>query len=195
MGKLVAIYARVSSGSQSTEMQLRDLRRFAEQRGFRLAQEYVDEGISGTKDSRPALNNLMSAIRKRQYDAVLVWRFDRWARSTRHLIDTLLEFKSLNVEFISYQENLDTGSPLGQAMFTIIAALGQLERDILIQRVRSGIENARARGKRLGRPRVQNNERVIQMRLNGRSIRQISNELGIPKSTVAVILSRNPPPK
>jgi DNA invertase Pin-like site-specific DNA recombinase len=182
--KRVAIYARVSTGQQSAEMQLRDLRRFAEQRGFQIEKEFVDEGFSGSRDSRPGLNALMEACRKRHYDAVLVWRFDRWARSTKHLIETLMEFKSLGVEFLSYQENLDTGSPMGQAMFTIIAALGQLERDIIIQRVKSGLENARAKGKRLGRPKVRDDAQIRLMRAQGLSIRRIAKQVGL--STTAV---------
>ncbi len=191
--KRVAIYARVSTHEQSAEMQLRDLRRYAEQRGMLVLKEYIDQGVSGTKDSRPALNALVDATRKRHYDAVLVWRFDRWARSTRHLIESLMDFKNLGVEFLSYQENLDTGSPLGQAMFTIIAALAQLERDIIVQRVKSGLANAKARGKRLGRPLKRDDAQIKALRATGRSVRQIAKELALSKSTVSKALSTNPP--
>ncbi len=113
----------------STDSQLLDLRRYVRERGWDIFREYVDEGISGTKDSRPALNELMNDAKKRRFDVVLVWRFDRFARSTRHLINALEEFKNLRIDFVSYQENIDTSSPLGSAIFTIISAVAQLERE------------------------------------------------------------------
>jgi len=119
----IGIYARVSTKDQSCELQLRDLRTYCAARGFSVVREYVDVGESGAKDSRPQLNELMAAARKRQLDAVLVWRFDRFARSTKHLLLALEEFRSLGVQFISYQENIDTSSPLGQALFTIVSAV------------------------------------------------------------------------
>ena len=123
--KRIAIYARVSTTDQSTDNQLLDLRRYVSDRGWRIFREYCDNGISGTKDSRPALNELMSDAKKRRFDAVLVWRFDRFARSTRHLINALEEFKNLKIDFVSYQENIDTSSPLGGAIFTIISAVAR----------------------------------------------------------------------
>ncbi len=119
----VALYARVSTTEQSTDSQLLDLRRYVRERGWNIFKEYVDEGISGTTDSRPALNELMNDAKKRRFDVVLVWRFDRFARSTRHLINALEEFKNLRIDFVSYQENIDTSSPLGSAIFTIISAV------------------------------------------------------------------------
>jgi len=119
----VAIYARVSTLDQSTDSQLLDLRRYVSERQWNIYQEYCDNGISGTKDSRPALNELMDAARKRKFDMVLVWRFDRFARSTKHLILAMEEFRNLGIDFISYQENIDTSSPLGSAIFTIISAV------------------------------------------------------------------------
>src|ERR1039458_6913682 len=142
-----AIYARVSTKDQSCEMQLRDLRSYCASRGFSHVCEYLDIGESGTKDSRPELNRLMDHARKRQIDAVLVWRFDTFARSTKHLLLALEEFRSKGIQFISYQENMDTGSPLGQALFTIVAAVAQLERDLIRERVNAGIRHARACGK------------------------------------------------
>ncbi len=143
----VAVYARVSTSDQSTESQLLDLRRYVRERGWDIFREYVDEGISGTKDSRPALNELMNDARKRRFDAVLVWRFDRFARSTRHLINALEEFKNLGIDFVSYQENIDTSSPLGSAIFTIISAVAQLEKDIIAERVKAGLRKAVENGK------------------------------------------------
>ncbi len=148
----VAIYARVSTFDQSTETQLLDLRRYATDRGWRIYQEYCDNGVSGTKGSRPALDQLMDEAKKRRFDAVLVWRFDRFARFTKHLILALEEFRNLGIDFLSYQENIDTSSPLGAAIFTIIGAVAQLERDIIVERVRAGLRRARNNGKRLGRP-------------------------------------------
>jgi DNA invertase Pin-like site-specific DNA recombinase len=149
----IGIYARVSTKDQSCEMQLRDLRAYCEARGFDLVREYVDVGQSGAKDSRPELNILMDDARKRQFDAIVVWRFDRFARSTKHLLMALEEFRSLGIQFISYQENIDTSSALGQALFAIVSVVAELERNLIRERVTAGIRNARANGKKLGRPR------------------------------------------
>jgi DNA invertase Pin-like site-specific DNA recombinase len=166
-------------------MQLRDLRAYCAARGFAVTREYIDIGESGAKDSRPELNQLMADARKRQCDAILVWRFDRFARSTKHLLLSLEEFRALGIQFISYQENIDTSSPLGQALFTIIAVVAQLERDLIRERVSAGIRNARARGKQLGRPqRVLDNELILRMKAEGTSLRQISEKLGIGYGTV-----------
>ena len=161
-GKKVAVYARVSTLDQSTDSQLLDLRRYVSDRGWQIYQEYVDEGVSGTKERRPALNELMNDAKKRRFDGVLVWRFDRFARSTKHLILALEEFRNLGIDFVSYQENIDTSSPLGGAIFTIISAVAQLERDIIAERVRAGLRRARANGKQLGRPAVKVNDQDIQ---------------------------------
>ena len=166
-------------------MQLRDLRTYGAARGFDIVGEYVDVGQSGAKDSRPELNKLLDDARKRQFDAVIVWRFDRFARSTRHLLSALEEFRSLGIQFISYQENMDTSSPLGQALFTIVSAVAQLERDLIRERVSAGIRNARENGKKLGRPmRVVDRDRILQMRSEGRSLEQIAEKLGIGYGTV-----------
>lgn len=127
----VGIYARVSTKDQNCELQLSDLRIFCDTRKFTVVREYVDVGESGAKDSRPQLNELMADARKRKLDAVIVWRFDRFARSTKHLLLALEEFRSLGIQFISYHENIDTSSPLGQALFTIVSAVAQLERDLI----------------------------------------------------------------
>ena len=119
----IGIYARVSTKDQSCELQVRDLRSYCAARGFDLAREYVDVGQSGAKGSRPELNNLMDAARKRQFDAIVVWRFDRFARSTKHLLTALEEFRALGIQFISYQENVGTSTALGQALFTIVSAV------------------------------------------------------------------------
>jgi DNA invertase Pin-like site-specific DNA recombinase len=181
----IAIYARVSTKDQSCELQLRDLRAYCAARGFEAAREYVDEGQSGAKDSRPELNKLVDDARKRQFDAIVVWRFDRFARSTKHLLLALEEFRSLGIQFISYQENIDTTSPLGQALFTIVSAVAQLEHDLIRERVSAGIRNARANGKKLGRPKsAVDRERILKLKAEGHSLRQIAAKLGVGYGTV-----------
>src|SRR3984893_6242782 len=161
----IGIYARVSTKDQSCELQVRDLRAYSTARGFELVREYVDVGQSGATDSRPELNKLMDDARKRQFDVLVVWRFDRFARSTKHLLSALEEFRSLGIQFISYQENMDTSSALGQALFTIGRAVAQLERDLIRERVSAGIRNARANGKQLGRPKsAVDCERILKLK-------------------------------
>ena len=182
----VALYARVSTSEQSTDSQLLDLRRYVRERGWHIFKEFVDNGISGTKDSRPALNELMNDAKKRRFDTVLVWRFDRFARSTKHLILALEEFRNLGIDFVSYQENIDTSSPLGSAIFTIISAVAQLERDIIAERVKAGLRRARENGKKLGRPRAEVAKgEICRLHSQGLSLRQIATQLNISKSTVA----------
>ena len=180
-----AIYARVSTKDQNCQLQLRDLRAFCAARKFTIIREYVDIGQSGAKDSRPELNELMADARKRKLDAIIVWRFDRFARSTKHLLLALEEFRSLGIQFISYQENIDTSSPLGQALFTIVAAVAQLERDLIRERVSAGVRHARANGKQLGRPRrIVNKDEIVRLKKQGASLRQIVETLGIGYGTV-----------
>jgi DNA invertase Pin-like site-specific DNA recombinase len=145
----------------------------------------VDEGVSATKDSRPQLNELMNDARKRELDAIIVWRFDRFARSTRHLLSALEEFRSLGVGFISYMENIDTTSALGTAIFTIVAAVAELERNLIVERVQAGINHARARGTKLGRPRQYVDlDRITEMQASGMSLRQIAATLHVGYGTI-----------
>ncbi len=188
----VAIYCRVSTLDQSTDSQLLDLRRYVRERGWTIFKEYCDNGISGTTESRPALNRLMDDAKKRKFDVVLVWRFDRFARSTRHLINALEEFRNLGIDFVSYQENIDTSSPLGSTIFTIISAVAQLERDIIAERVKAGLRRAKNSGKQLGRPRASIDlEKLNRLHSEGRSHRQIAAELGLSHATVGRILRAN----
>ncbi len=189
----VGVYARISTTDkgQDPELQLGPLREHALARGWIIHKEYVDEGISGAKERRPALDQLMGDAKRRLFDAVLVWRFDRFARNTRHLINSLHEFRHLGIAFISFQENLDTSSPMGEAMFAIIGAMAQLERDITRERVKAGVARARARGRQLGRPRkVFHRDQVEQLRAQGLSFRQIGKQLGISPA-LALKLCRN----
>ena len=186
----IAIYARVSTSEQSTDSQLLDLRRYTRERGWTIFREYTDNGVSGSVDSRPALNELMNDAKKRRFDAVLCWRFDRFARSTKHLILALEEFRNLGVDFVSYQENIDTSSPLGSAIFTIISAVAQLERDIIAERVKAGLRRAKENGKKLGRPRVSvDPQQLRELRSKGLSLRAIAKETGVSRTTVSDVLS------
>ena len=133
-------------------MQTRELREFCQRRGWEIAGEYVDRGVSGTKDSRPELNRLMAAAQRRRFDAVLVWKFDRFARSVSHLLRALETFRAFRVEFVSLSEQLDTSTPTGKMVFTVLGAVAELERALIVERVRAGMRNARAKGKRIGRP-------------------------------------------
>ena len=181
--KRVAIYARVTTTDQTCDSQLRDLREYCRARGWDQVTEFVDEGVSGTTDRRPALDELMAVVRKRRVDVVVVAAFDRFGRSVRHLVDTLELFRHLDVEFISLREQIDTGSPLGQAVFTIIAAIAQLERSLLVERVKAGLRRARDQGKHIGRPRLRINPIVLQGVLSRRlPSRVAARELGISQS-------------
>jgi DNA invertase Pin-like site-specific DNA recombinase len=148
----VVLYARVSTNEQDPEVQLEPLRTHAGQRTWDVAEEFVDHGYSGSRESRPALDRLMKAAWKGRFQAVLVWRFDRFARSTKHLIAALHQFRRLNISFVSLTEQFDTSTPIGEAMFTVLGAMAQLERDIVRERVRAGLQRARSNGIRLGRP-------------------------------------------
>jgi DNA invertase Pin-like site-specific DNA recombinase len=188
----VALYTRVSTHDQSVDMQVLDLRQYCNQRGFKIYKEYCDKGVSGTKDRRPALDELMSDARKRKFDTILCWRFDRFARSTKHLITALEEFRHLGIEFISYQENIDTSSPLGKAIFTIVSAIAELERNIIVERIRGGIRRAKEKGRVLGRPKVLDldvNE-LVSLREEGLSLRRIAKKVNVSPATVHKMLSK-----
>jgi len=190
-GKVVGIYARVSTLDQNCEMQLADLRRYAGQR-FGCCQEYVDEGVSGAQRRRPQLDALMRDARRRHFDVVLVWKFDRFARSLKHLIDSLEEFRALGINFVSYTEGVDTTTPSGQLLFHVVGAVAQFERDLIAERVRAGMAHARAMGKRIGRPRaVVDTERVRALRDERMSLRGIAKKLDIPVSRVRRALANS----
>jgi DNA invertase Pin-like site-specific DNA recombinase len=181
-----AIYARISTANagQSPEMQLRELREHAQRRGWEISCEYVDEGISGAKDRRPALDRLMADAHRRKFDIVLVWRFDRFARSVAHLLRALDTFRALGLEFVSLSEALDTSTPAGRMTFTVLGAVAELERSLIAERVKAGLRNARARGVRLGRPKVAADVATIgRLRAQDCSWRSIGRELGIAAET------------
>jgi len=181
-----ALYARVSTANngQDSSMQTRELREYCERRGWKSEGEYVDEGISGTKDSRPELNRLIADAHRRRFDVVVVWRFDRFARSVSHLLRALENFKALGIEFISLSEQVDTTTPMGKMVFTVLGAVAELERSLIAERVKAGLRNARAKGKHLGRPRVTvDAAKVAILRAHGHSWREITEELGISKGS------------
>ena len=182
----VGIYARVSTTNhgQDVGLQTRELRQFAEARGWQVAGEYVESGVSGAKDSRPELNRLMADAHKRRFDIVCVWRFDRFARSVSHLLRALETFRALGIDFVSYSEQMDTSTPAGKMVFTVLGAVAELERSLIVERVRAGLRNARAKGKRLGRPRVAVDvAQIARLRSQGASWRDISKQLSISIGT------------
>jgi DNA invertase Pin-like site-specific DNA recombinase len=150
----VALYSRVSTntGQQSPEMQLWEIREYAERRGWPVVAEYTDHGVSGSKESRPALNRLLIDAHRRRFDTVLVWKLDRFGRSLRHLVNSLAEFEALGIAFVSLRDNLDLSTPSGRLMFQIVGAMAEFERSLIAERVKAGMRNARAKGRRIGRP-------------------------------------------
>ena len=182
---ITAIYARVSTlNGQDPEMQLRELREYCKRRGLTLIDEYVDTGISGAKDRRPQLDRLLTDAHRRRFDSVVVWRFDRFARSVSHLLRALETFRSLGIEFVSLSEQVDTSTPAGKLVFTVLGAVAELERSLIAERVKAGLRNARAKGKRLGRPRSYVDSTEIQrLRAQGASWRAVGAALGVSAAT------------
>lgn len=186
----VALYARVSTKQhgQNPETQLQPLRQFAAQRELEIVDEYVDLGWSGGKERRPQLDRMMADARKKRFDAVMVWRFDRFARSTRHLIQALEEFSKLGIHFSSLSESIDTSTAMGKMVFTIIGAVAEMERALIRERVKAGVERAKREGKRLGRPTVLVDREKIRERLAaGESVSSIARSTGIARATVRAI--------
>ena len=183
----VALYARVSTTGkgQDAELQLAELRSVATQRGWTITSEFCDVGVSGSVAKRPELDRVMALARVGKLDAVAVWRFDRFARSTRHLLTALDEFRSCGVEFISLREQIDTTTPIGKAVFTIVAAVAELERDLIRERVQAGVDRAKAAGKHCGRPSHAFDPRAARALLEqGHAERQVAEMLGVPRSTL-----------
>jgi DNA invertase Pin-like site-specific DNA recombinase len=182
-----AIYARVSTSNngQDPTMQTRELREYCERRGWTVAGEFIDAGVSGSKESRPALNRLLADAKRRKFDAVLVYRYDRFARSLRHLVNALAEFDALGIHFVSLHEGVDTSTPNGRLVFGIFASIAEFERELIRGRVRSGLAAAKARGKRLGRPTVSvDTVRIAALRSSGASWRDIGTQMGMCRETL-----------
>ena len=182
-----ALYARISTvgHGQDAGLQIDELRQVAAQRGWIVSGEFVDVGVSGIVDSRPELNRMMAAARAGKLDLVAVFRFDRFARDTRHLLTALDDLRCLGVDFISLREQVDTSTPMGKAMFTIIAAVAQLERDIIRERVIAGVRRAQAAGKHCGRPRVEMDLRpALALLREGRSLKEAARILQVSRNTL-----------
>jgi DNA invertase Pin-like site-specific DNA recombinase len=179
---------RVSTGDQHPETQLYDLRTLAKQRGYSIVREYADI-ISGAKAKRPGLDRLLADARRGQFDVVLVSAFDRVARSVRHFLEVLDELNHLGIEFVSLRENIDTGGPLGRAMVVIVSAIAELEKSIIVERVRAGMRRARLEGRRVGRaPLAIDREQVVSDRQSGISLTQVAKKHGISRASVCRLM-------
>jgi len=184
----IALYARVSTKDQEPETQLVALREYARARELEVLGEFVDVGISGAKDRRPQLERLMKGAHRREFDAVLVARFDRFARSVRHLVMALDEFNALGIDFISLSESINTSTPMGKMVFTVIGAVAELERSLIRERVIMGLDRAKAQGKKLGRPSVSvDPEEVQRLKQEGLTFTAIGKRLGVSRTTVAKV--------
>ena len=183
--KRVAIYGRVSTEGQSVDMQVSELKEYVVRRGWMLLGEYLDEGVSGSTESRPALNRLMNDARRREFDILLVWKIDRFGRSLKHLVNSLAELESLGIAFVSFRDSLDLSSAAGRLMAQLLGAISEFERSLITERVRAGIRNAKNKGKRLGRPPLAlDNGRIDRLRASGASLRAISQQLGVSLGSV-----------
>jgi len=191
MMKRAALYMRISTKGhgQTTETQAVALRDYAVHRGFEIIEEYRDEGISGSKDSRPALDKLMKDARARHFDVVIVARFDRFARSVSHLLRALEEFSHLGIDFVSLSESIDTSTPMGKMIFTVLGAVAELERNLIKERVHMGISRARKQGKQLGRPKRVFDREKARMMLQSMSVREVARQLGVSRGVVQRALS------
>jgi DNA invertase Pin-like site-specific DNA recombinase len=179
------LYARVSTlNGQHPEMQLSELREYGAHRGWQIVGEYIDQGVSGAKESRPQLNRLMSDAHRRKFDLIAVWKIDRFGRSLKHLVNALADLDSLGVAFVSLRDNIDLSTPSGRLMFQIIGAMAEFERSLIQERVRAGLRNAVARGVRLGRPkRTVDAAEIARLRASGASWREISQQMRIGVGT------------
>jgi len=188
MSKRAALYLRVSTVDQHPETQLHDLRLMAQQRGYEITREYVDR-ISGTRAKRPGLDELLHDACRGRFDVVLVWAFDRMARSVRHFLEVLDELNRSKIEFISFRENVDTGGPLGRALIVIIGAIAELERNLIIERVRAGMRRAKLEGRHIGRrPLDIDAAAVLRHRAHGQSLSQLAKTFNTSRATISRIL-------
>src|SRR3984885_12321462 len=181
-----AIYARVSTNNgQDPHMQTRELKEYCQRRGWEVEGEYVDVGISGATEKRQELDRLLSDAHRRKFDSIVVWKFDRFARSVSHLLRALETFQALGIEFVSLTEGVDTSTPAGKMVFTVLGAVAELERSLICERVRAGLRNARAKGKRLGRPkRGLDVKEITALRAQGLGLRAIAKKLGVGVGTL-----------
>lgn len=186
-----ALYARISTSDhgQDITLQLDDLRQFCRRKGWEIADEYADLGISGAKTSRPELNRLLSDAKRRKFDAVVVWRLDRFGRSLAHLVTSLAEFDALKIAFVSLHESLDLSTPAGRLQFGIISCMAEYERSLIAERVRAGMAHAKGKGKHVGRPHVRASaDEVKTLRAQGFGMSDIAAQLGISQRTAYNLL-------
>jgi DNA invertase Pin-like site-specific DNA recombinase len=178
----VALYGRVSTldKGQDVNLQLNELRDYSERRGWKIAGEFVDNGVSGAKESRPELNRLMADAKKRRFDVIAVWKLDRFGRSLKHLVLTLADLESLGIAFVSIRDGFDLSTPSGRLMFQIIGAMGEFERNLIRERVKAGMAHAKAKGRKLGRSSVYVDLKAVEARrASGESLRAIARDLGV----------------
>jgi len=186
LDRRAVLYSRVSTlhHGQDPEVQSREIREYCQRRGWPLVGEYVDAGISGAKERRPQLDRLIADAHKRKFEVIVVWKFDRFARSVSHLLRALETFRALGIEFVSLSEQIDTSTPTGKMIFTVLGAVAELERSLIAERVRAGLRNAKAKGKRLGRPTKQvNAAHIAALRAQGASWRKVGVCLGVSPAT------------
>lgn len=182
--KRAALYIRISTNDQHSDLQKNELPEYCQFRKWQVVETYNDT-MTGSKDRRPALDQLMADARRGKFDVVVVWKFDRFARSTSHLLRALEEFQTLGIDFVSLKESIDTSSAVGKMTFTVLAAVAELERAVIVERVRAGQKAAKRRGVRFGRPSVQvDTDHALKLRKKGLSWRDISAEVGVPKDTL-----------
>jgi DNA invertase Pin-like site-specific DNA recombinase len=181
----VALYSRVSTAEQNAAMQVDELRAYCQRRQWDIVEEFTDTGVSGSKESRPALNRLLAAAKRGNFESVLVYRYDRFARSLRQLVNALCEFDALGIHFVSLHEGVDTSTPNGRLVFGIFASIAEFERELIRSRIRSGLAAARTRGARIGRPRVFiDRTKIASLRAEGLSWAKIAERLGVGEGTV-----------
>jgi DNA invertase Pin-like site-specific DNA recombinase len=186
--KRAVLYLRVSTLDQHPETQLHDLKTLAAQRGLEITHVYIDK-ISGAKAKRPALDQMLADARRAKFEVVLVWAFDRMARSVKHLIEVLDELNHLNIEFVSFRENIDTGGPLGRAILVIVGAIAELERNLIIERVRAGMRRAKLEGRRLGRAPLEiDRAAVLRDRMRGLSLGQLAKTYRVSRTSIGRVL-------
>lgn len=186
--KRAVLYVRVSTPDQSIEPQLLDLRQMAAARGYEIVREYSDK-LSGTKSKRPGLDALLSDAQRHRFDVVMVWAFDRMARSVRHFLEVLDELNHLEIEFVSFRESIDTSGPLGRAMVVIVGAIAELERNLIVERVKAGMRRAKLDGRQIGRSRLDmNREQIVRDRRSGMSLTQVAKKHGISRASVGRVM-------
>jgi DNA invertase Pin-like site-specific DNA recombinase len=190
--KRAALYMRVSTVDQNPQTQALDLRQFAVQRGLEIVETYTDHGVSGTRARRPALDRMMEDARRHKFDVVVVWACDRLARSTKHLLQVLDELNGFGIQFLSQREAIDTEGPLGRAIIVIVSAIAELEKSLIVERVRAGMRRAKLEGRQIGRARLDiNREQVVADRRRGMSLTLVARKHSVSRATVCRLMKES----